>query len=59
MKKIAVEAPSVLKPNGKIFLEIGFRQGEAVKKYSSKHFQIKSGDKKDLFGNERMIQVYS
>lgn len=53
--KIAVEAPSVLNQMER-FLEIGFRQGEAVK-YFSKHFQIKVAIK-GSFGNERMIQVY-
>ena len=58
-EKIAVEAPSVLKSNGKIFLEIGFRQGEAVKKIFQQAFPDKKVKiKKDLFGNERMIQVY-
>ena len=58
-EKIAVEAPSVLKPNGNIFLEIGFRQGKAVKKIFQQAFPHKKVKiKKDLFGNERMIQVY-
>ncbi|MEN2287316.1 peptide chain release factor N(5)-glutamine methyltransferase, partial [Enterococcus lactis] len=55
-----VEAPSVLKPIGTIFLEIGFRQGEAVKNIFQQACPDKKvAIKKDIFGNERMIQVYS
>ncbi|MDA3973827.1 peptide chain release factor N(5)-glutamine methyltransferase [Enterococcus thailandicus] len=58
-RKIAKEAPDVLTEEGKIFLEIGFRQGEAVQKIFQQAFPQKTVIvKKDLSGNERMIQVY-
>lgn len=58
-RKIAKEAPAVLTKEGKIFLEIGFRQGKAVQKIFQEAFPYKTVIvKKDLSGNERMIQVY-
>ena len=58
-RKIAREAPDVLTEEGKIFLEIGFRQGEAVQNIFQQAFPHKTVIvKKDLSGNERMIQVY-
>ncbi|MGM9903293.1 protein-(glutamine-N5) methyltransferase, release factor-specific [Enterococcus sp. 10A9_DIV0425] len=57
-KKIAKEAKTVLAENGKIFLEIGFKQGLAVKKIFQEAFpKRKVVIKKDMAGNDRMIYV--
>ena len=57
-KKIAKEAKDLLKSKGKIFLEIGFTQGAAVKRIFEDVFPDKKVRiRKDLFGNERMIIV--
>ncbi|MBF8807507.1 MAG: peptide chain release factor N(5)-glutamine methyltransferase [Enterococcus lacertideformus] len=57
-KKIAKESKEVLKPSGKIFLEIGYHQGIVVKQIFQEAFPTKKVMvKKDLFGNERMITV--
>ena len=57
-EKIAKEAPSVLTENGRIYLEIGYKQGQAV----SQIFQEQFADKtvtvhQDIFGKDRMISV--
>ncbi|WP_165005282.1 MULTISPECIES: peptide chain release factor N(5)-glutamine methyltransferase [unclassified Enterococcus] len=58
-RKIAQEAPNVLKENGEIFLEIGFQQGEAVKEIFQQAFPTKKvAIKKDLFGNDRMVRIH-
>ncbi|MEY8445521.1 peptide chain release factor N(5)-glutamine methyltransferase [Enterococcus ratti] len=57
-KKIAKEAKNILKPDGKIFLEIGYNQGQAVQQIFQKVFPAKKVKiRKDLFGKERMITV--
>ncbi len=57
-QKIAEEARALLKPKGKIFLEIGFKQGNVVKQIFEEAFPNKNVCiRKDLFGNERMIMV--
>lgn len=58
-KKIAKEAQRCLHPTGKIFLEIGFQQGEAVKAIFTQAFPEKQVEiRQDLFGNERMVYVH-
>ena len=57
-EKIAQQAPSVLTPDGKIYLEIGYKQGNKVKEL----FQEAFPDKrvcvlKDQFGQDRMVVV--
>ena len=57
-EKIAQQAPSVLTPDGKIYLEIGYKQGNKVKEF----FQTAFPDKqvrvlKDQFGQDRMVVV--
>lgn len=59
-KKIAKEAKQCLKPEGKLFLEIGFSQGEIVKQIFQTAFPNKQVSiHKDLFGNERIVSVMS
>jgi release factor glutamine methyltransferase len=57
-RKIADQAKECLTPNGKIFLEIGFQQGESVRRIFSEAFP----DKKvaviqDLSGKDRIVAV--
>lgn len=57
-EKLAQQAPSKLGKDGKIFLEIGFMQGPAVKELFQAAFPKKQVSiHKDLFGNDRMIVV--
>ena len=57
-QKLAQQAPSKLSKDGKIFLEIGFMQGPAVKELFQAAFPKKQVSiHKDLFGNDRMIVV--
>lgn len=57
-EKLAQQAPSKLGKDGKIFLEIGFMQGPAVKEIFQAAFPKKQVSiHKDLFGNDRMIVV--
>ena len=57
-EKLAQQAPSKLGKDGKIFLEIGFMQGPAVKELFQAAFLKKQVSiHKDLFGNDRMIVV--
>lgn len=57
-QKLAEEAKRLLKPNGKIYLEIGFRQGEAVRQIYQHAFPEKIVRvKKDLAKNDRMVIV--
>jgi len=58
-QKIAAESRECLQPNGMIFLEIGFRQGQSVKEI----FQTVYPEKKvtihqDMSGNDRMIVIH-
>lgn len=57
-QKLAQQAQSKLAKDGKIFLEIGFMQGSAVKEIFQAAFSKKQVSiHKDLFGNDRMIVV--
>lgn len=57
-QKLAQQAQSKLAKDGKIFLEIGFMQGPAVKEIFQAAFPKKQVSiHKDLFGNDRMIVV--
>ncbi|WP_028274395.1 peptide chain release factor N(5)-glutamine methyltransferase [Atopococcus tabaci] len=57
-RRLAETLPSVLTENGKIYLEIGYRQGEAVKKLFETRFpHAEVSVKKDLSGNDRMVRV--
>lgn len=57
-EKLAQQAQSKLAKDGKIFLEIGFMQGPAVKKIFQEAFPKKQVSiHQDLFGNDRMIVV--
>lgn len=57
-EKLAQQAPSKLAKDGKIFLEIGFMQGPAVKEIFQAAFPKKQVSiHQDLFGNDRMIVV--
>lgn len=59
-QQLAEEAKDRLNPNGKIYLEIGFQQGESVKQiyqqaFPNKQIQIAQ----DLSGNDRMVIISS
>lgn len=57
-EKLAIQAQSKLAKDGKIFLEIGFMQGPAVKELFRAAFPKKQVSiHQDLFGNDRMIVV--
>lgn len=57
-EKLAKQAQSKLAKDGKIFLEIGFMQGPAVKEIFQAAFPKKQVSiHQDLFGNDRMIVV--
>ncbi len=57
-QQLAEEAKDWLNPNGKIYLEIGFQQGQAVKQLFQQAFAHKQVDiAQDLSGNDRMIIV--
>ena len=57
-EKIAQQAPSVLTPDGKIYLEIGYKQGAKVKELFREAFPDKRVRVlKDQFGQERMVVV--
>ncbi|MGX7132034.1 peptide chain release factor N(5)-glutamine methyltransferase [Enterococcus songbeiensis] len=57
-QKIAAEGKKKLHPEGKIFLEIGFQQGPAVKKIFEKAFPEKKVKiLQDMSGKDRMIFV--
>lgn len=59
-QQIAKEARKHLAPEGKIYLEIGFRQGEAVRQIFSEAYPEKEVCVlKDLAGNDRMVVVHS
>uniref|UniRef100_UPI00403FA0F9 peptide chain release factor N(5)-glutamine methyltransferase n=1 Tax=Candidatus Enterococcus willemsii TaxID=1857215 RepID=UPI00403FA0F9 len=58
-EKLAQEAQGKLSPQGKIFLEIGFQQGEAVKEIFQQAFPTKIVEiHQDLSGKDRMVVVY-
>ena len=57
-EKIAQQAPSVLTPDGKIYLEIGYKQGAKVKELFQEAFPDKRVRVlKDQFGQDRMVVV--
>ncbi|OJG98823.1 protein-(glutamine-N5) methyltransferase, release factor-specific [Enterococcus termitis] len=57
-QRLAKEAPALLTPEGKIYLEIGFQQGEAVKELFQQAFPKKVVRViQDLSGNDRMVTV--
>ncbi|MBZ2078417.1 peptide chain release factor N(5)-glutamine methyltransferase [Streptococcus parasanguinis] len=57
-EKIARQAPSVLTPEGKVYLEIGYKQGNKVKELFQKAFPDKQVRVlKDQFGQDRMVVV--
>ena len=57
-EKIAQQAPNVLTPDGKIYLEIGYKQGKKVKELFQKVFPNKRVRVlKDQFGQDRMVVV--
>lgn len=57
-ERLALELPAVIKSTGKIYLEIGYRQGEAVKELFKKEFPTKIVSiHQDLAGQERMVSV--
>ncbi|WP_086312600.1 protein-(glutamine-N5) methyltransferase, release factor-specific [Enterococcus sp. 7F3_DIV0205] len=59
-QQLAKEAKKILKPDGKIYLEIGFQQGLAVKQLFQQTFPQKQVHiAQDLSGNDRMIIVSS
>lgn len=59
-RQIAQEAKKHLKPTGNIYLEIGFRQAQAVKEIFAEAFPEKRIEvHQDLAGNDRMIVVHS
>ena len=57
-EKIAQQAPSVLTPDGKIYLEIGYKQGAKVKELFQEVFPDKQVRVlKDQCGKDRMVVV--
>lgn len=54
-RRIAVEAKGYLKEKGKIFLEIGYDQGEAVSQILSEHKYKNIHTEKDAAGNSRVV----
>lgn len=57
-QKIAEAAHQFLKPQGKIYLEIGYKQGQAVKDLFEKFFPAKKVCvHRDIFEKDRMISV--
>lgn len=57
-RKILREAPACLQYSGKVFLEIGYNQKEAVEQIARKTGKYKKiQHKKDLEGNDRVIEL--
>ncbi|MHC5249829.1 peptide chain release factor N(5)-glutamine methyltransferase [Enterococcus sp. LJL90] len=57
---IAQQAPTKLKAGGKIYLEIGFQQGQAVKEIFEKTFPAAQiAVKKDLAGLDRFVVIHT
>lgn len=57
-QRLSRELSGVIKPQGKIYLEIGYRQGQAVKELFKKSFPTKQINlHHDLNGHERMVEV--
>jgi release factor glutamine methyltransferase len=58
-KRLAKQAPFVLKQSGVILLEIGFRQGAAVKEIFVKEFPTRKVEVlKDMAGLDRIVFVH-
>ncbi|MGM0125751.1 protein-(glutamine-N5) methyltransferase, release factor-specific [Enterococcus sp. AZ194] len=59
-EQLAEEAVSRLKPDGKVFLEIGFQQGKAVQQIFQERFPEKKIELlQDLSGKDRMVYLHS
>ena len=57
-RRIAEDATDYLKDGGKIYLEIGYKQGQSVPAFFKKHFPEKRvRTLKDQFGQDRMVVV--
>ena len=57
-RRIAEDAKEYLKDGGKIYLEIGYKQGQSVPELFRKHFPEKRvRTLKDQFGQDRMVVV--
>ncbi|MBF8969451.1 MULTISPECIES: peptide chain release factor N(5)-glutamine methyltransferase [unclassified Streptococcus] len=57
-RKLAVESGAYLQPNGKIYLEIGYKQGEVVRHLFQEAFpQARVRVLADQFGQDRMVVV--
>ncbi len=57
-RRIAEEAGAYLTKTGKLYLEIGYKQGQAVKKLFEEHFpNHRVRTLKDSFGKDRMVVV--
>ena len=57
-RRIAEDAKDYLKDGGKIYLEIGYKQGQSVPEFFKKHFPEKRvRTLKDQFGQDRMVVV--
>ncbi|MBJ6745313.1 peptide chain release factor N(5)-glutamine methyltransferase [Streptococcus sp. 121] len=57
-RKLAAESGAYLQPNGKIYLEIGYKQGEAVRHLFQEAFpQARVRVLADQFGQDRMVVV--
>ena len=57
-RRIAEDAKDYLKDGGKIYLEIGYKQGQSVSELFRKHFPEKRvRTLKDQFGQDRMVVV--
>ncbi|MGX4686554.1 peptide chain release factor N(5)-glutamine methyltransferase [Vagococcus sp. JNUCC 83] len=58
-EQIAMEAKNRLNEDGKIYLEIGYRQGESVSQIFQREFPQKTVEVvQDMSGHDRMIKVY-
>lgn len=58
-RRLAAESARVIKPQGKIFLEIGYLQGAAVQAIFQEAYPDKKVEvKKDFSGQDRMIYVH-
>ncbi|MDC7952029.1 peptide chain release factor N(5)-glutamine methyltransferase [Liquorilactobacillus mali] len=53
--RFAEEITNYLKPGGKLYLEIGFKQGQQVAKLFDNIGKVEI--KKDFYGNDRMVRV--
>lgn len=57
-QRLAKEIPFILKPNGQLFLEIGFKQGNIVKTLFQEAFPTADVTiEKDMSGQDRLLKV--